>query len=226
MRSLEPGSRLIIDLLGVLTLLTFRGWPTLVTVGFGLLFLSLIQKRLLRIWQGLLSASPFLLAAILLGFFQGPGGIGWAIFLTGKLVVIVIWTRWLLTDFREKDLTQGMHQLRIPHLFAATIFFIFRYQTILQVEMAELRRARALRGGDIKRRGFHLGEYRILGETIGAGLLRSLDRGDRVYQAMRLRGLTAFSLVTTRVTLQKDLWMLLGAIVLAIGAISLDWMIE
>jgi cobalt/nickel transport system permease protein len=226
MKPLQPGSRLIIDLLGVLTLLALRGWTVLLGLATGLLLLCMVQKRIARVWQGLLLASPFLLAAAVLGLVQEEGGLLWAGYLVTKLMVIVIWTRWLLADFDEQDLIRGMRQLRIPHLFATTIFFIFRYRGILGEEMAELRRARAMRGGAMKRRFFHLGEYRVLGDVIGAGLVRSLDRGDRVYQAMRLRGMTPNSLVHTGETLQNDLWILVVVVALAVGVVWLDgWVI-
>lgn len=225
MKQLQPGSRLIIDLLGVLTLLALRGWTVLPVVGGILLLLCLLQKQLGAVWRGLVLAGPFLLAAAVLGLVQGDGGLSWTGFLAAKLTVIVIWTRWSLAAFAEQDLIRGMRQLRVPHLFATTSFFIFRYREILSEEMADLRLARALRGGEIKRRTFHPGEYRILGEVIGAGMVRSLDRGDRVYQAMRLRGVTAGALADPGEGLGKDLWTLMLTLALAVGLIGLErWM--
>lgn len=222
MRKLASGSILVIDLLGVLTLLALRGWTVLLGVASVLLLVCIVRKCMKKVWQGLLLASPFLLAAAVLGFVQGERGFQWAGYLVTKLVVIVILTRWLLAEFTESDLVCGLRQLRVPPLFATTIFFIFRYRGILSEEMEELRRARTLRGGEIHRHSFHLSEYRVLGDVIGAGLVRALDRGDRVYQAMRLRGLTPGTLVHTGETMEKDVWILAVSVILAIGIVGLD----
>ena len=78
-----------------------------------------------------------------------------------------------VTPFRE--LTEGLRRLRLPAVFISLFEMTYRYLGTLAGE--------ALRGGGKK--GVAM---RDMGSFAGQLLLRSFDRAERVYQAMKCRG--------------------------------------
>lgn len=216
----QPGSKLLIYLIGILTVLAVRHWQVLIIIGFGLLFLNIFLKKFREVWQRLCVASPFLLTAVILGFFHKRGGWVFGRILVLKLVNIVFLNNIVFSNFTEKDLIVGMGQFGIPQIIRAIILFIFRYRELLKEEINQLKLARKLRGGSIGLGWFNLQEYLDLGQVIGAGLIRALDRGDRIYQAMCLRGLRIRTLVQSHKNLY-DNWLLLVLMGLMSGVIIL-----
>lgn len=81
------------------------------------------------------------------------------------------------------DLTRQMAACGLPKIFCLTVDFAGRYASVLLSEAADIRAAYALRAG---------GNVRVhhAGVLLGQWFLRSVDRAERVYQAMRCRGFT------------------------------------
>ncbi len=81
-------------------------------------------------------------------------------------------------------LLRGFQSLGLPALFTTLLSFMYRYLYLLTDEferMAMARDSRAWRMGRLER-------MRITGNMVGAAFLRSYERGERVYLAMRARG--------------------------------------
>ncbi len=209
----------MIYLLGVLGIITVQHWLTLTLLAGSILLIIFAKNRFKRVWQGLRLASPFLLTAALLGLFHQKGGMFFAGLLISKLVIIVFFNSLIFYSFKENDLVLGLNQLRVPSILSKIIFFTLRYRQVLKEEMGRLRLAREIRGGRVGQ-GFNRKGYTILGQVMGAGLIRSLDRGDQVYRAMRLRGLNAQTLINLRgrkFVRTDGLW--IGFIVMLLGMI-------
>ncbi|AGB41690.1 ABC-type cobalt transport system, permease component CbiQ [Halobacteroides halobius DSM 5150] len=219
--NIEPGTRLLIYLIGVLTVLLLDQYIGLLMVSSLLLGIVVIKKNITNLYQKLYFFLPFLLTTVLLGFFhQG----GW--YFTGKLVlrlmIIFLWNSIIFAGFNESQLVVGMDQLHMPRLITIVIFFIFRYRSLLQEKIKQLLISRRIRGARVGYDWFNIKEYLILAQVIGAGLIHSLEQGDRVYQAMKLRGLQIETLISNHNRLRQDWQVVAITIVIATGFLLLD----
>ena len=91
------------------------------------------------------------------------------------------------------DLLVALRWFRLPRLLVAVIGLMWRYLFIMVETAARLLRARASRSADSGRSGLHTGgrlvwRARVTGGMAGSLLLRSFERGERVYAAMLARG--------------------------------------
>lgn len=152
-------------------------------------------------------ALPFVAVTIPL-LFTRPGetlftvtGSGWTASRAGAVAVASIMLRsWLavlmavvLTGVtRPLDLIRALEQLKLPRVLTATVLFMYRYLAVIGEEGQRLLRARAARSaaaGDGRRAGGSIAwRARVLGAMVGSLFVRSFERGERVYMAMRARG--------------------------------------
>jgi cobalt/nickel transport system permease protein len=86
-----------------------------------------------------------------------------------------------VTPFYE--LTGTLRQLRIPGIFITMFEMTYRYIGVLLLEAYSMNIAYSLRS--LHRKGI---EMRDMGSFTGQLLIRSFDRADRVYNAMKCRG--------------------------------------
>jgi cobalt/nickel transport system permease protein len=91
----------------------------------------------------------------------------------------------LVATTRFSELTRGLLRLRVPPIFVTVLEMTYRYAGVLFDEARSMYAAYALRGGNRGRRGL---ELRHMGGFLGMLLLRSFDRAERIYQAMKCRG--------------------------------------
>jgi cobalt/nickel transport system permease protein len=91
----------------------------------------------------------------------------------------------LIATTGMERLASAMDMLRIPRLFILQLLLTYRYISVLMEEVARLMRAYALRAP--RQKGVQMSAW---GSLAGQLLLRTLDRAQRVYQAMCLRGFT------------------------------------
>jgi cobalt/nickel transport system permease protein len=91
------------------------------------------------------------------------------------------------------DLLMAMRAIKIPKLLVAIFGLMWRYLFVMADETLRLMRARQARSGDAGVRGVKVGgtvawRARVTGGMAGSLFLRSFDRADRIYDAMRARG--------------------------------------
>ena len=92
-----------------------------------------------------------------------------------------------VTPFQE--IVNAMRRLRIPHIFVIVFEMTYRYIGVLFEEAYSMYAAYSLRSCNAK--GI---EMRDMGSFAGQLLIRSFDRADRVYNAMKCRGYAIHSL--------------------------------
>ena len=157
--------------------------------------LSLAEVPVGMIFRRSLAALPFcLFAGISSVFFDrrvlftlGGFGVtaGWmalfAIVFRTLLCVSAVLILVAVTPFRE--LTEGLRRLHLPGVFISLFEMTYRYLGTLAGEALSMYTAYSLRGG--LKKGV---EMRDMGSFAGQLLLRSFDRAERVYQAMKCRG--------------------------------------
>lgn len=91
-------------------------------------------------------------------------------------------------------------QLRVPKIFVMQILFMYRYISVLMEEVSRVLRAHALRS--LEDKGIR---FPVWGSLLGQLFLRTIDRAERIYQAMLCRGFTgAFPIVGQERFVLKD----------------------
>jgi cobalt/nickel transport system permease protein len=140
--------------------------------------------------------SPF---AVMIGLFnplldRGPGiALGPVEVSAGWLSFASILARFALTMSAVMVLTattsfpalcQGLTALGVPRAFVVQLLFLYRYLFLLAEEAGRLRRARDLRG--LGAQGART--LRVAAAALGVLFTRTLDRAERIYQAMAARG--------------------------------------
>lgn len=81
-----------------------------------------------------------------------------------------------------ENIVSALRLLGLPRILAVQLWLAYRYLSLLIEETARAVNACRLRSG---RPGL---ERKVWGPLLGRLLLRTIDRGERIYQAMRLRG--------------------------------------
>ena len=151
-----------------------------------------VKPILMRI----LLVSPFIIGlGILNPFFDHQvfllGGIeisrGWVTFLSLliKSGLTVTAALLLIATTGMDRLAGALRMLKIPRVFVLQLLLTYRYISVLMEEVARTLRAYSLRAPGQK--GVHRSAW---GSLAGQLILRTIDRAQRIYEAMCLRGFT------------------------------------
>lgn len=100
-----------------------------------------------------------------------------------KTVLTVSAVVLLTVTTQSSDIFAGLRRIGLPQVLVTVCMLCFRYISMLMQEAGNMARAYHLRSGTKK--GISI---RHMGTFIGQLLLRSIDRAERVYAAMRCRG--------------------------------------
>jgi cobalt/nickel transport system permease protein len=141
---------------------------------------------------------PFVATAFLLPFFaagpktelfamtvavEGLWG-GWNILVKGTLGVLIALV--FTASTRAADVLTGLDRLRAPQAITQIAMFMLRYLDVLADESRRMRIARVSRLDDPR----FLWQVKGFATGLGALFIRSYERGERVFLAMRSRGYT------------------------------------
>lgn len=189
-----------------LALLPDGRWLPL-AAAFALVMLAAMAARIspLLVMRRSLIGLPFLAAAVTLLFtvpgralWSGPWGVSISdaglLRFSGIVArsLISIQAAVLLTaTTRFPDILHALRHLKVPAVLVSIIAFMYRYLFVLVDEAERLMRARASRSGrwpGLPGGGSVRWRAAVAGHMAGQLLVRSLDRSDRVYQAMLARG--------------------------------------
>lgn len=234
----DPRVKVILTLALILSvaLLPEAAWWAY-AAAFGLLMAVTALARLspwLVIRRALLGL-PFLLAAVTVLFtvpgrtvWQGP----WGIEMTdaGLVRFASIVSRSLLSlaaavlltaTTRVPDILHALRHLRVPAVLVGIIAFMYRYLFVLVEEVQRLLRARAARSArlpDVRSGGTVGWRATVAGYMAGQLFVRSLDRSERVYQAMQARGYRGELLTLAPHAMRPVDWLALaGGLVLVVA---------
>lgn len=169
-------------------LIPSQNWPWLL----GLLAVSLLGLLLAGLprsyaWPRLAAFLPFIvflgIAAPLWSQETNP----WrgAAVLTLRMLISFLAGLWLVWVLPFGELIRTLQRLHVPGLLLVLLSFTARFLGLLQEESQRLQRARLAR--TIRPRSMWQ-TWCGLAQLLGQLLLRSLDRGERVHQAMLARG--------------------------------------
>jgi cobalt/nickel transport system permease protein len=121
---------------------------------------------------------------IMLGLSLSIDGLlgGWNILAKATLGLLA--SLLLIGTTTVRDLILGLDRLRCPQPLTQIATFMLRYVDVLVSEAKRMRLARIARGDDPR----FLWQVRGFAASLGALFLRSYERGERVWLAMRARG--------------------------------------
>jgi cobalt/nickel transport system permease protein len=166
----------------------------------GMVLLAIALSRLS--WTLLLSRLviefAFLIVILLGTLWRGDGDVVWSWGLlrvtsegltvlasvTAKAVISLLWANLLILTTPIPQLLQALLSLRLPKILVAIMASMYRYLNLLIDEFTTMRRAAQARNLMLTPQNTR----KVLGYTIGSLFIRTLDRGDRIYQAMLARG--------------------------------------
>jgi len=156
-------------------------FPTVILFLIAIIFISTIPVGF--IIRRLLLMEPFVIGIAILSIFQEGG---WEVFLkimlksTVCLLAIIIFSN--TTTFT--DFIRLLRKLHMPVVLVNVIALMYRYIFVLIDEAERMQRARASRTFIRQKRLF----WKLQGSLIGQLFVRSYERGERIYRAMRARG--------------------------------------
>lgn len=121
------------------------------------------------------------------------------------------------------DLIHALRHLKIPAILVSTISFMYRYLFVLVEEGRRLMRGRSARSARLpdQKGGTTLSlNVKIAGSMVGQLFLRSIERSERIYQAMQVRGYRGQLLTLNPHMMTRRDWITLGCGLLLLAAIQ------
>ncbi|MDR2884819.1 MAG: cobalt ECF transporter T component CbiQ [Deferribacteraceae bacterium] len=100
-----------------------------------------------------------------------------------KTVLTVATVLILISTTRISDISDSLVRLKVPPLFVLSLMMTYRYISVLLEEAGTMYTAYSLRSPNVK--GVKIGD---MGVFVGQLMIRSLDRAERIYAAMKCRG--------------------------------------
>jgi cobalt/nickel transport system permease protein len=199
---LDPRTRLLSALALIVTIAMLKPMPALIAaLALAVLLAALARLDLHATLHRLLHLEGFMLVVLLLLPLTVPGtpfvqvgpltasaeGVAraFAIILKANAAVLIVLA--LVAPPGTVRIGHALARLGVPDVFVQVFLFTVRYVDLFAEERARLSTAMRVRGF-VPRLDRHT--FVTYGRLVGALVLRSLDRADRVHAAMRLRGFT------------------------------------
>lgn len=133
---------------------------------------------------------------------------GWLSFLSIiiRFILTVVAALILISTSGMNEIGSALLKLRVPKVFVLQLLFLYRYLSVLIEETIRVLRAHSVRSQNGKGLRFI-----VWGSLIGQLLFRTIDRAERIYQAMLCRGFSGSLTIreTTKIGL-KDIFYVLG----------------
>ncbi|TJX13468.1 cobalt ECF transporter T component CbiQ [Tissierella creatinini] len=183
---LHPVSKLLTTIVYLIMLVSFNRYEIsglLPFVFYPMVLILLAELPVMPIFKRLLMVEPMIIGiGILNPLFDPRGWITFASIMTKSGLTVTVCLVLVSTTGLDK-IAQALRALKVPSIFVLQLLLTFGYISVLIEELARMVRAYALRAPQQK--GVRLKDC---GSFAGQLLLRTLDRAQRVYDSMRLRG--------------------------------------
>lgn len=173
--------------------------PLLVGLGLALLVAVLAKLDLMRTFKRMLAMDLFMISLIILLPFTTPGtpiwqgfglsaswqGLEHALMIALKANGVMLMLLALVGTLSPVVLAQSLAKLKVPEKLVHLMLFTLRYLDVINQEYARMRLA-------MRARAFVMGcnchTWRSIGYLIGMLLIHSLERSERIFNAMKCRG--------------------------------------
>jgi cobalt/nickel transport system permease protein len=195
---LDPRAKLIATLLFLFTVISFSKYEIVALLPFFLypvLMMTVGEIPFLFILKKVILVSPF---AIFIGIFNPlldsgqvfifnglPISAGWLSFFSilVKFTLTVSTALLLVATTSFPGVCHAFRQLGLPSLFISQLLFLYRYIFVLMEETMRIVRARNMRSYGQSGKGIN-----IFVRLVGVLFIRTVERAERVYNAMLSRG--------------------------------------
>jgi cobalt/nickel transport system permease protein len=195
---LDPRVKVVATMLFLFTVVSFPKYEVAALVPFFLfpMLLATIGEIPVRfILRKVLLVSPF---AIMIGVFNPfldsatiavisgiPVSAGMVSFLSIllKFTLTVSAALLLVATTSFPGVCHALRRLGLPSLFVSQLLFLYRYLFVLMEEAMRITRAREMRSVGSRGAGI-----RVVARLVGVLFVRTVDRAERIYQAMLSRG--------------------------------------
>ena len=114
-------------------------------------------------------------------------GLEYGILVAVRAISAVILVLPMIATTRFDITIKALDKLKMPNMLVQMFMFTYRYIFVFVVEFQRTWRAMAARGFKLKTNVYAL---KTIGKALGTLFVRSYERGERVYQALRSRGYT------------------------------------
>lgn len=195
---LQPLIKLLVSIIYIIIVVSFDKYEILgllpmiiypiMIFSLGEIPVSTIIKRMLIVLPfviGIGILNPIFDKHILFKVFDIGISAGWISFLSLiiKCVLTVLSALLLIATTGIEKIAIALRNIHVPKIFVIQILLTYRYISVLLEEGASIWTAYSLRAPNQK--GI---QHKAWGSLLGQLLIRTYDRGQRVYQAMMLRG--------------------------------------
>ncbi len=237
---LDPRVKVVATLLYIFAVgITPEGvwWAFCIQFGYLLVVILMADLNIFYTIRRSFIAVPFVLAALAVPF-TTPGPemlqlpwLEWTITQTGLIRFSSILLRsWLAVQAailltattRVPDMFWALAALRFPRLLVATIRFMYRYLFVLADEASRMLRARASRSPEIKgsSRPSMIWQGRVAGSMVGSLFLRSIERSERIYEAMLSRGYDGKIRTLFRFEMRHSDWIFISSVGICLAMVQ------
>ncbi len=142
-------------------------------------------------------------------------GVEYGVLITLRALSAVILILPMIATTRFEETIKALERLRVPSIMVQMLMFTYRYIFVFGEEWERMWRA-------IESRGFRLRTtlyaLRTMGRAMGMLFVKSYERSERVYNAMRSRGYTGHQRTLAEFNLQKS-DLVLSALIISLGII-------
>jgi cobalt/nickel transport system permease protein len=199
-RRLDPRSRIVAALLFAVAVVALTDFLALGTaLGLGIVALIMARLPFASTFRRVAAMDGFIVFMLIMLPFTTPGaalftlgpltateeGLLKAITIALKANAIVMVLLALVGTVEATVLGHALHRLKVPENLVHLLLFTVRYIEVLGQEYRRLRTAMHARGFQP---GNNLHTYRSIGYLLGMMLVRSLERSERILEAMKCRG--------------------------------------
>jgi cobalt/nickel transport system permease protein len=234
---LDPRGKIVVAALFSILVAVTRSYTVAVAgLALAIIYLALARLPLKQVIMRLLVVNSFIFFLWLVLPFTYPGdavwhfgpltatreGIVYAGLITIKSNAIIIALIALIATVPIVTLGQAMHHLRLPDKLCHLLLFTYRYIYVFEQEYRRLVQAMKIRGFQAHT---NLHTYRSYAYLAAMLLVRSFDRAERVFAAMRCRGFNGAFYSLKSFSWHRRDGMFLGASLLALAALLyLEWL--
>jgi cobalt/nickel transport system permease protein len=234
---LDPRGKIVVAALFAVLIAVSQNYAVaLAGLALALLYLLLARLPLKQVIMRLLLVNGFILFLWLVLPLTYPGDAVWrwgpltvtrqGLIFTGLITLksnaIIIALIALIATVPVVTLGQALHNLKLPGKLCHLLLFTYRYIHVFEQECRRLVQAMKIRGF---RPGTNLHTYRSYANLTAMLLVRSFDRAERVFAAMRCRGFhgTFYSLRTFSWQ-RRDGVFLAASLLALVGLLYLEWL--
>jgi cobalt/nickel transport system permease protein len=233
---LDPRGKIVVAALFAILMAVAKTYAVaLIGLALALVFLALARLPLTKVLVRLLVVNSFIFFLWLVLPFTYPGeavwhwgaltatrqGLAYVGLITVKSNAIIIALMALIATAPIVTLGQALRRLRLPDKLCHLLLFTYRYIYVFEQEYRRLVLAMKIRGF---RPRTNLHTYRSYAYLAAMLLVRSFDRAERVFAAMRCRGFQGtFYSLRTFTWERRDGIFLAGSLLALAALLCLEW---